>query len=271
LTVDENGNGNAIFTANYEITPPAIELLSPQNLTYTNNSVPLTFTVYDYSPISWIGYSLDSQPNSTITGNTVISVGDGTHGIVIYANDTFGNMGHSRIVHFTVRTGISDIAVTNIVGSKAVVGQNYSIFINVTVENQGEYTETFNVTVYANTTSIATQTITLTSANSTTITFTWNTTGFAKGNYTISAYAWPVLNETDPTDNTFNDGTVLVTVAGDVTGEGLCDMQDISILVDKFLKTPKDLRWDPNCDVNDDGIIDMADISIAVDNFLQDP
>jgi len=48
---------------------------------------------------------------------------------------------------------------------------------------------------------IRTQTVTLESGASTTITFTWNTTGFAKGNYTISAYAWPVPGETDTEDN----------------------------------------------------------------------
>jgi len=32
--------------------------------------------------------------------------------------------------------------------------------------------------------------------------FTWNTTSFAKGNYTIDAYAPPVPNEMDTTDNT---------------------------------------------------------------------
>jgi len=269
LWVNENGDGSTIIQANYEITPPVIEILSPQNLTYTNSSVPLTFAVYDYSPVSWIGYSLDNQLNTTITGNTTLTVEDGTHRIVVYANDSFGNMGCSQIVHFTI--GEHDIAVANITVSKTIVGQAYSTSIKVIVENQGDRTETFNVTVYANTTSISTQTITLTSGNSITITFTWNTTGFAKGNYTISAYAWPVQGETDTADNTKIDGTVFVTVAGDVTGEGLCDIQDISILVDKFLAEPSDPQWDPNCDVNDDHIIDIADISIAVDHFLQDP
>jgi hypothetical protein len=48
-------------------------------------------------------------------------------------------------------------------------------------------------------------------------------------------------------------------------------MQDISILVDKFLAEPGYPRWDVNCDIQDDLVIDMADISIAIDNFLKDP
>jgi hypothetical protein len=167
--------------------------------------------------------------------------------------------------------GTHDIGITSVTTSKIVVGQGYSLNINITILNYGVETETFNVTATANTTVINQIQITLTNRNSTTITFTWNTSGFAKGNYTISAEAEPVQGETDTADNTKIGGTVFVTVAGDVTGEGLCDMQDISILVDKFLAEPGNPRWDVNCDVNDDGIIDMADISIAVDNFLKDP
>jgi len=101
-------------------------------------------------------------------------------------------------------------ATTNVMPLKTVVGQGCSMNVNVTVVNKGDFTETFDVTLYANTTTIETRQITLTSLNSTTITYTWNTTDFAKGNYTLWAYAEPVQGETDITDNTFIDGTVVV-------------------------------------------------------------
>lgn len=56
--------------------------------------------------------------------------------------------------------------------------------------------------------------VTLPSGNSTTITFAWNITGVAKGNYTIRAYAEPVLGETDTADNTFTDGWIIVAFVG---------------------------------------------------------
>ena len=263
LYVDSNGNGSAIIQANYEITPPTIEILSPQNHTYTSNSVPLTFTLYDYSPISWISYSLDNQPNTTITGNTTLTVEDGTHRIVVYANDSFGNMGCSQIVHFTI--GEHDIAVANITVSKTIVGQGYSTSIKVIVENQGDFTETFNITAYANTTIIATllTNITLASGNSTTITFTWNTTGFAKGNYTISAYAWPVPGETDTGDNRHTDGWILITKAGDfgtVSGgyyafDDKCDYQDVFLFGKAYVE-----QYHPLCDFDNDGDVDYLDV-----------
>jgi len=116
MHVDSNGDGSATITAFYEITLPTITVLSPQNLTYTNSSVPLTFAVYDYSPISWIGYSLDKQANTTITGNTIISVGNGAHGIVVYANDTFGNMGSSQMVCFTANSSLYEPWETSFIG-----------------------------------------------------------------------------------------------------------------------------------------------------------
>jgi len=104
-----------------------------------------------------------------------------------------------------------DIAVTNVVCSETVIEEGYSPTINITVENQGIYVETFNVTAYANTTIITTLTdVTLTSGNSKTITFTWNTTGFAKGSYTMSAVADTVPEETDTADNNYTDGTVTI-------------------------------------------------------------
>jgi hypothetical protein len=149
--------------------------------------------------------------------------------------------------------------------------------INVTVENQGDYTETFNVTLYVNTTTIETKQITLTSLNSTTITYTWNTTGFVKGNYTINAYAWPVQGETDTADNTLFDGSVFMSLAGDVTGgssnpwdfipDRIVDGKDISILSRCFGLTPDKPNWNPNADINGDLCVDGKDISIASRNF----
>ncbi len=83
--------------------PPDINVLSPQNTTYTTNTVDLIFTISE--PTSWIGYSLDGQANITITGNiTLTGLAEGPHHIVAYASDTYGNMGFSNKVYFTIDT-----------------------------------------------------------------------------------------------------------------------------------------------------------------------
>jgi parallel beta-helix repeat protein len=162
---------------------------------------------------------------------------------------------------------IHDIVVTDVSPSKTIVGQGFSVKINVTVENRGDLTETFNVTLYANDTFIASQPITLTSGNSTTLTFTWNTTGFAKGNYTIWAYAWPVPGETYLDDNTFFDGWVLVTIPGDVNGDRKVDGKDVALTIKHYGSYPSHPKWNPNADVNCDGKVDGKDIALVIKNY----
>jgi hypothetical protein len=150
---------------------------------------------------------------------------------------------------------------------KTIVGQGYAMNINVTVENQGDYTETFNITIYANTNPIETKQITLTKGASTTITHKWNTAGFVKGNYTIWAYAWPVQGETDTADNTFIDGLVIISIPGDINADTYVNVKDAVILGVAFGSKPGDQSWNPNADINNDGFINVKDAVILGANF----
>jgi parallel beta-helix repeat protein len=155
-----------------------------------------------------------------------------------------------------------DITVTAVAPSKTVVGQGYSLNINVTLANQGGYTETFNVTVFVNETIIETKEVTLTSGDSATITFTWNTAGFAKGNYTGSAVADIVLRETDTTNNRLTDGKVYVGVLGDLNADGTVDVFDAVLLSGAAGSKPGDGIWNPNADINNDQLVDLFDAVI---------
>ncbi len=160
-----------------------------------------------------------------------------------------------------------DIAVTHVALPKTIVGKGYPMTFNVTAENQGLATENFNLTTHANATIIQTKSITLPSEDFAAITFTWNTTGFAYGNYTVRAYAWPVLGETETADNTFVDGVVTVVLAGDLNDDGIVDYRDINRVARMFGKTSGDPQWDPNSDVIEDGIIDYRDINVLCRNY----
>jgi hypothetical protein len=88
----------------------SIDLLSPENKTYTTDFVSLSFAVDEET--SWMGYSLDGQANNTITGDTtLIGLSDGMHSLVVYASDMFGNTGHSDTIYFTVDTVLPLIEV----------------------------------------------------------------------------------------------------------------------------------------------------------------
>jgi hypothetical protein len=168
-----------------------------------------------------------------------------------------------------------DVAASNVKVNKDVVGQGYPASINVTVQNQGAYAETFNVTVYANSTAIGTQTINnLASLGQVVLTLPWNTSGFAKGNYTIWAYAWPIPGETDLADNTCTDGTVRVVIPGDVVPEfGYVGIDDIFDIATHFgCEYPS--KWhppqDPIRDITNDDHVGIDDIFIAASHFGQE-
>jgi len=180
-----------------------------------------------------------------------------------------------------IPTSPRNIALISVIPGKTVSGQSFLVQVRVTIENQGGYIEHVNVTVYANTTAIVTiENITVHNGTSSTVIFTWNTTEFEKGNYTIWAYAWPFPEETTHGDNncTF-DGLVLLTIPGDVDGDFKVKMDDIILVVDAFGATLRTDGWywhtppcvlcphNPNYDTDGNGRIDMNDIVIACTNF----
>jgi len=164
---------------------------------------------------------------------------------------------------------INKIVVSNLTESSFQVGQGYGLTVNVTAENQGDSAETFNMTIYANGTTIETNQITMMNGTSTTINFVWNTAGFAYGNYTISAFAWPVTGENNTANSNITGGVVTVTIPGDINGDGTVDIYDAIILAAAFNSKPGSPNWNANADINGDGIVDIYDAIILAAHFGQ--
>jgi hypothetical protein len=81
--------------------PPSLTNLQIENKIYSQNSLPLNFTIDE--KVGWMGYSLDGETNVTFTGNmTLNGLTFGSHSLVVYANDTVGNMGATENVNFTI-------------------------------------------------------------------------------------------------------------------------------------------------------------------------
>jgi hypothetical protein len=103
-----------------DTSPPTISGLSIANKTYNLQNITLSFNVDENT--SWIAYNLDNQGNETIQGNmTLTGLSDGSHSIVIYANDTVGNMGKSNTVFFTVNIPTAENFIPAIVLSGMIV------------------------------------------------------------------------------------------------------------------------------------------------------
>jgi len=87
----------------YGTVPPVLNVLSPENSTYTSNNISLVLSVN--RPTTWMGYSLDGLANVTVTGDIeLLDLSEGEHRIIVYVNDTFGNMVSSSNVTFSVDT-----------------------------------------------------------------------------------------------------------------------------------------------------------------------
>jgi len=204
----------------------------------------------------YTGVDLYGGPFQNITGSD--GIGDTPYIIDTDNRDQYPLM--------TPYIGVHDTAVTNVMPSKTVVGQGYSMNITATATNQGDCTETFNVTLYTNTTFVALRTITLESGASTIITFTWNTSGFDYGNCTITAYAEPVLNETDLSDNTLST-RIVITIPGDLNGDFTVDIYDAILLAGAYNSVPASPNWKANADINSDNIVDIYDAIILASRF----
>jgi hypothetical protein len=86
-----------------ESVNPTIQVLSPQQKTYSSPSVSIEFQ--NYKPLSWEGYSLDQTPVATVQSSRIdINLFNGNHSVRIYGEDTAGNIYASQAVTFTVNT-----------------------------------------------------------------------------------------------------------------------------------------------------------------------
>jgi len=160
--------------------------------------------------------------------------------------------------------------------------------INVTVKNEGDFSQTFNVTAYCNDTvnqnctKLGTQTVTnLNSGAEKNLTFTWNpylpgypdnkTAAWPYPNYTFSANATIVPGETDTADNTYTDGFVKVKWSGDANGDGHVNVVDLGMLGYSWLTKVGDEKYDPRVDFNMDGEVNILDQGIMGVWWLKGP
>jgi hypothetical protein len=184
---------------------------------------------------------------------------------------------HAFIRAAIVTSPIHDVAVTDVFSIYDWVYQGDIDPINVTVQNQGPFTESVDVTAYYNGTPAApTQIIVLNPGESRELTFDWDTTGVPLGNYTVSATA-VIPFDNDPSDN-FLEGNVEEVrepskhFPWDVTGDGYVGIDDIVEVAEHFGQDPLHPDWDPKYDITGDNYVGIDDIVAVAEHFgEQDP
>jgi PKD repeat protein len=213
-----------------------------------------------------VTYIWDFGDNNTAAGTVAehAYAFEGIYTITLTVVDDDGSTGNATSTILILRR---DVAVLSATASVKLLGTYFFVAINATVENQGYYTETFNMTSYANTTAIQTQTVILTSGYSANLTALWNTTAFAKGNYTISVTLSEVPGETDTADNLLVDGWVFVTIPGDADEDRDVDIFDIVKIAISYGSQLGEPEYTTSCDIDSDGDVDIFDVVIAARNY----
>jgi len=176
---------------------------------------------------------------------------------------------NQTLAETNIPIGGHDVAVTSITPSqtRAYSGSTaIHIFVNAT--NHGKFSETFSVTAFYNSTTIETQTVTNLAPNANaTIIFLWDITSVPLGYYTISAMATRVPSEIDLADNSFTDGSIAITISGNVDGDRDVDVYDLLLFSKAFSSDSSKPNWNPNCDFNNDKKVDDADLFALNNNY----
>src|SRR5271157_296301 len=217
-------------------------------------------------------YWYDANVNVTLTAQTVLgysfdlwNVDGGNYGNGV--NPISVIMDGPQVV--TAYYTAEDVAILNVTSYKTVLDEGYSMNISVTVANQGNVYETFNVTVLANDTVISTQTLTLQNMTSTILVFVMNSSTLAYGKYNISANASILPGEQNTTNNFLSDGTVTVTIPGDLNGDFSVNLVDLVIMANSYNRSTGDPKWNPNADIDSNGAVNLTDLVILALHYGQ--
>jgi len=122
---------------------------------------------------------------------------------LIDSTKPFGKEISCEVYQGRAHVGLVDIAILKI-AAPLNVPKNSLALINVTVENQGIVTETFDIALHYDAIAIGTQTVTnLAPTESRTFTFPWDTTPIPIGEYKLTATATELSGEVDLEDNRY--------------------------------------------------------------------
>jgi len=214
----------------------------------------------------------------TVDWNTT-GVTEGTYVIMAEASPVPYEYNNTNNVMYAepivILAKIRDVAIDSVNLSRKWAFPGMKINITVLVENYGELTESFDVSVYYNDTLIATYPVSdLPPGAKLNLTFSWDTSSLNPcSSYTIKAEASYIQYEYNLSNNVLVGGSVKINILGDINGDGQTDGEDIAIIARAFGSYPGHYRWDPDLDITGneylvpDGQVDGIDLLLVCKNF----
>jgi len=144
ITIVSAGNygagnyGAGAYGIGQDTVPPVIIIGSPINATVIQQVIDLNVSTTDNISVWW--YSLNNGANTTFTPNTTITSIAGQNTLIIYANDTTGNIGSANANFTSTQCGSTILTSITLTGNMTGTGICFTIGSNNTVvDGNGHY------------------------------------------------------------------------------------------------------------------------------------
>jgi hypothetical protein len=150
------------------------------------------------------------------SGPSVLHIGSGFLPMKLFDSE-------NHLIPFTSIDGLAYVGAVDVaigeIDTPSNIPQGSMALINVTAQNRGQPTETFDVTLSADGSVIGTQTVVnLPGGGSQILIFAWDTTPLQIGQYTLTATATAIVGEIDYNDNTLSVSVYVGTIDIAITG-----------------------------------------------------
>jgi cytochrome c biogenesis protein CcdA len=155
--------------------------------------------------------------------------------IILKGGDQFVNETYLRSIIDSYLALEHDIAILDVSINPRSLSKGEILNMTITITNSGKQSESFNITIYFNNTSLETLLRNFLEPNaSKTLTFDLNTTDFPEGYYDIIVYANPVQNELNIADNLYCAGIVEIKAQNTVSTI-IHDLAVVSVIPSKSI------------------------------------
>ncbi len=157
---------------------------------------------------------------------------------------------------------VNSIIVTEVACSQSFVEQGFSATLTANIENSGSSPVSCTVTFSVNDIPVSTQAVTLPSGGSAVASTAWNTTGFALGDYVLSATASSIAGATTSTGDSCTGSTITVNCLGDLTDQGEVDSNSFFAFTSAYIDYNSfdgSHQCNPAADFDHDGAITATD------------
>jgi hypothetical protein len=258
-TFNNVGSSSIVSISVTDQTAPTTSITAPAASAFVGGStVTVSGTAADNVGVANVQFKLDgvslgslltTSPYS-VTWNTTTAT-NGSHSLTAVAKDAAGNTTTSAAVSVTVDNAAPTVSMTAPAAGATITG---TTTVSATATDNTGGSGIAKVEFYIDSVLKFTST---TSPYS----FSWDSTTATFGSHTLTAKAYDKVSPA----NTATSAGVSVSVnnakPGDINGDGVVDVLDLSILLTNYGTTSA------SSDLNHDGIVNIFDLSILLTNY----